>query len=60
MILQIARLLLTFGPDVIELIADLVKTIKKNGCCKDRKAAERIMYRKAWAIRNGLTDLPEE
>jgi hypothetical protein len=52
--ITIVKLLITFGPDVIELIGDIVKAIAKAGHGRDRKAAERLIYLRGWAKQHGL------
>ncbi len=54
MLFQIIKLLLTFGPDVVSLIGDVVKAISSEGAGKDRAKAERILYKQAWEARNGI------
>lgn len=56
MLFQIIKALVTFGPDVVSLIGDIVKSISSEGAGKDRAKAERILYTRAWRIRNGLPD----
>jgi hypothetical protein len=50
----VIKAILTFGPDVVSLLGELIEAIKKAGAGKDRKAAERVLYMQAWAIRNGV------
>lgn len=56
MLFKLIKLLMTLGPDVLGLIQDVVEAIKKQGASKDRKAAERVLYIKAWRIKNGVPD----
>lgn len=53
-ILAIVKALVTFGPDVVSLIGDIVELVKKTGSTKDRKKAERAIYFNAWAKHHGL------
>ncbi len=55
-VFAVIKALLTFGPDVVRLIGDVIGAIQKAGASKDRKLAERILYMKAWRIRNGIPD----
>lgn len=53
--LQLFKLALTLGPDVVKLIIELVKDIKKEpGAERDRKKAERVLFVKAWALKHGI------
>jgi hypothetical protein len=56
--LAIIRLLVTFGPEVIELISETLTLIKKSGAGKDRKKAERVMYVAAWKRAHNITGRP--
>lgn len=56
--IAILKLLVTFGPSVIELIADLVKHVKTSGASKDRKMAERAIFVRMWKMTNGITGAP--
>jgi hypothetical protein len=56
--IAILKLLVTFGPGVIDLISDIVKHIKAMGAGKDRKAAERAIFVKMWKLQNGITGAP--
>jgi hypothetical protein len=52
----VIKTIVTLGPDVIGLIGDVLGSIVKHGGAKDRKKAERILYTKAWRIKNGIPD----
>jgi hypothetical protein len=56
--LAIIKLLLTFGPDVVQLIGETIKLIQSSGAGKDRKKAERVMYVAAWKRAHNLTGRP--
>lgn len=57
--LELFRLALTLGPDVVKLIIEIVQDIKKPtktepDASHDRKAAERKLFVKAWALKHGI------
>lgn len=53
--LQLFKLALTLGPDVVKLVIEVVRDIKNEpGADRDRKKAERILFTKAWALRHGI------
>lgn len=56
--LAIIKMLVTFGPDVIQLIGDTIRLIQAAGAGKDRKKAERIMYVSAWKRAHNITGRP--
>lgn len=56
--IAIIKLLITFGPDVISLITDLVQHLKTIGATKDRKKAERALFVRLWKTTNGITGAP--
>lgn len=51
----VIKLLLSLGPDVVKLIGELIKDIKGvPGADKDRKAAERVLFLRLWAIKHDM------
>ena len=58
--IAILRILVTFGPAVVQLIADTVRSIQKAGAGKDRKKAERIIFVDAWKRHNIAAPPPRE
>jgi hypothetical protein len=53
--LQLLKLVLTFGPDVVKLLIEVARDIKNEpGADRDRKKAERVLFVKAWALKHGI------
>lgn len=56
--LAIVKALVTFGPDVIKLLGELIKLLQQNNATKDVRKAERIMYVVAWKRAHNITGRP--
>lgn len=55
LIAELAKLAWTLGPDVVRLVIELIRDIKKEpGADRDRKKAERVLFVKAWALKHGI------
>jgi hypothetical protein len=55
LVITLAKLAWTLGPDVVKLIIELIRDIKNEpGADRDRKKAERVLFVKAWALKHGI------